>query len=248
MRSNLWWLLAGMALAGLFLAACGSNIQGAPSVIVCDKLTQASYRYKANWQMSVDELTTTLPPSVQAQVAFTFTGDDQGNVQDGSKIDITYTNSDGKATGTFRTIRLSPTLAYIDLGNGLQKSDTAPNRPVPIPYEPSVLCNSIAPDIKLASLGSGQPESVNGIASHRYDFDGLVTEFFARSPMFGAQSDLAANVPSLSGSVWVADDGGYISKLKILGQGPYESGQFIRLEATYEAYDMDKNVTVSAPG
>ncbi len=243
------WLLFGLTMAAILLAACGSNgyDDTTPATAVnCDRLASESYRWSAHWQQSVDELAGSPSPNVQEQIPYTFTGDIEGNVEDGTGIDVSYSNTDGSSSGDVQAIRMDNGLAYLDVGTGFNELNTAV-RPIAIPFEPSVVCQSFAPDLDLSELGSGTPDPVNGIEGLRYDFEDLPTLYFARSPMFGAASDVARYASEWDGSVWVANAGGYISKFDVTAERPFESGQYIRFEATFEVYDMGEDVSVSRP-
>jgi hypothetical protein len=129
--------------------------------------------------------------------------------------------------------------------NGAQWQSLNPGE-YQVPYVPGAACNALAPDLFLSSM-EGTSEMVNEIPATKYHFDALESDFPDRHPSFGAQSDMAVYVNTFAGDVWVAEEGGYIVKMDLVGVGHYENGRELRLEYSYELSDVNANIKIKAP-
>ena len=135
--------------------------------------------------------------------------------------------------------------AFVRLSGVWQKADNTSNRPVPLPYQPDQICKALAPDVDTTKLGAGQPETVNGVSSQRFTLHSSATSFFTNE--FGGQSDIAANVKTLDGTIWVADQGNFMTKLDITGVGQYTNGQPISVKITFELSDLGADIKIGPP-
>lgn len=141
---------------------------------------------------------------------------------------------------------LADNRGFLKLDNNWTEANTT-TRPIPLPYQPNQLCTALAPDIDTTKLGAGQAETVNGISSQKFTLQVLQTSFFANERDFGSGSDVAANIKTLDGTIWVADSGNYPTKLDISGVGQYSNGQPISVKMTFELSDVGGDITIGAP-
>jgi len=115
-----------------------------------------------------------------------------------------------------------------------------------IPYIPNQACNALSPDIFLTGL-QGTPDVVNGFEATKYHFEDLETDLPDRHPGFGPGSDPANFVNNFSGDIWVADEGGYLIKMDMVGLGAYENGRPLEVDFFYEMSDVNAKITIVAP-
>ncbi len=252
-------LLFPKALAGLLVAlalafvACGgsSTPDAKPGPLVCDTLTSGSYRYTETVALMVTALpspTSSAPApsgSTQPHTALNFTSTIQASVA-GAAIDATIHNDTGDATGDYEAIQLADNQGFVKLDNVWTQSGSSA-RPVPIPYQPYLLCTALAPDIDTTKLGAGQAEAVNDVASQKFTLQAMSTDFFAREADFGPSSDVGINVKTLGGTIWVANGGNYPVKIDLTGSGQYSNGQPISVKMTYELSDLGADIKIGAP-
>ncbi|MEO8458257.1 MAG: hypothetical protein ABI559_10630, partial [Chloroflexota bacterium] len=78
-------------------------------------------------------------------------------------------------------------------------------------------------------------------------FQDVPSEFLARDEDFGAPSDAALNIHSVSGSIWVAQKGDQLTKVDLVAAGAYPNGQPITVTVQYELKDVGSDVKVDAP-
>jgi hypothetical protein len=243
-------MLCGLCVLAASLAACGgggSNVVYQPGPLVCDTFSKASFRYKVHAEQKVDPVVGTPVPDKPVLGAYTLTEDILGNVQDGTKFDAsTTTTGSGLTPHTSEVIKLSDTLGYFNNGSGWSAVNATAARPLPLRYQPQILCEALAPDADTSKFSGGQTEDVNGVNSHRYSFSGLSAQFLARESDFGGGSQIANAIQTLDGTVWVADKG-YPTKFELSGAGPLSSGQLNSLNLTFEVTDMGADVSVQAP-
>jgi hypothetical protein len=114
-------------------------------------------------------------------------------------------------------------------------------------FEPLNICNSLSPDADTTKLGAGVSETVNGVASQKFGFQGLSSQFIARLPDFGGGSFAGSYIHNLDGTVWVAEKGNLITKLDIAGTGQLPDGHPISVTLQFEVRDLGSDVTVRAP-
>jgi hypothetical protein len=248
-------ILAGALIVLAAFGACGGDDSAVakPGPLVCDTLLQGSYHYIAHVTEGVDNAPGTPAPSASpALPAATFTWDIQGAIV-GAKFDVTVRNTAGQSgegqSSEYEAIDLGSGQGYLNLkdtGQGWQNHDTSYS-PLVVPYRPADLCSALGPDVDTSKLASGQAEAVNGIASQRFALQGFATQFFARDPDFGPASDAARNIHTVDGTIWVANQGNYVSKLDISGAGQYPNGQTISVKLTLEVSDVGGDVKVTAP-
>jgi hypothetical protein len=241
-------------LAALFGACSGGNSTAVakPGPLVCDTLATGSYHYTEHVVLAVSALSgLPSPPPVptasgSSHSVFSLSTDLQGSVQ-GANIDATIHTDTGSSVGDYEVILLADNQGFVKLSNGWQKADNTSNRPVPLPYQPDQVCKALAPDVDTTKLGAGQPETVNGVSSQRFTLQALPTSFFANEPDFGVQSDVGAHIKTLDGTIWVADQGNFITKLDIIGTGQYPNGQLISVKVTFELLDLGADIKIAAP-
>jgi hypothetical protein len=250
-------LTAAVAALAVF-AACGGDDDDdadgpgasyAPGALICDALQQDSYEYTMDVTLEVKESESTATPepgTVQGPAPFQFFETIVAKVEDGTEIDASVVNTDGGvARGEFQAIELGD-VGYINHDEaGWEERDTA-QRPLPIRYRPFWVCPALAPDINTTPL-QGTAEDVNGIPSTRYTLTDLSPLFFARDPDFGGASDAANYVRAINGDIWIAQDGGYPTKLDIIGEGAYPDGKPISVHMVFEITKMGGGISVSAP-
>ena len=242
-------LIAVLALA---IAGCSGGSSDAafkPGPLACDGLGTKSYHYTVNVKEEVKALESTpAPPATIAPrgvPAVTVTWDIQGAVQGGGKggsIDATQHNAVQGGSADVETIALESGDDFYNIDKGgWQKATGGPS------FEPLTVCNSLSPDADTTKLGAGVSETVNGVASQKFGFQGLSSQFIARLPDFGGGSDAGAYIRTLDGTVWVAEKGNLITKLDITGTGQYPNGQTISVTLQFEVKDLGGDVTVRAP-
>lgn len=243
-----------VVLAALFGACGGGNSTAAakPGPLVCDTLATGSYHYTEHVVLAVNDLSgSPSPPPVptasgRSHSAFSLSTDGQGSVQ-GANIDAAIRTDTGNSIGDYEVILLADNQAFVRLSGGWQKAENTSNRPVPVPYQPDQICKALAPDVDTTKLGAGQPETVNGVSSQRFTLHASATSFFANEPDFGSQSDVGANIKTLDGTIWVADQGNFITKLDITGVGQYPNGQPISVKMTFELSDLGADIKIGPP-
>lgn len=243
-----------LVLAAVFGGCSGGNSTAAakPGPLVCDTLGSGSYHYTERVAYAVSALSgSPSPPPVTSpadvpQPAFSLSDDIRGAVQ-GPNIDATMHTVIGSAPGSdVEMIILAGGQGFLKLNTGWTQASSL-NRPVPLPYQPNQLCAALAPDVDTTRLGAGQPEAVNGVSSQKFTLQGLPTSFFANEPDFGGGSDFAAYIKTLDGTIWVADQGNFITKLDITGAGQFPNGQPISVAITLELSDLGADIKIEPP-
>lgn len=252
-KKPLFGVLAGLiAVLALAIAGCSggsSNPAFKPGPLACDGLGTKSYHYTMSVKEQVDALASTPAPPVtiapRIVPAASLTWDIQGAVQgggNGGSIDATQHDATQGGSANVETIALdNGDIFYNVSGGGWKPGGSAP------PFKPLVVCNSLSPDADTTKLGAGVSEAVNGVASQKFGFQGLASQFIARLPDFGASSDAGAYISTLGGTVWVAEKGNLITKLDITGTGQYPNGQAISVTMQFEVKDLGGDITVRAP-
>jgi hypothetical protein len=243
------FVLAGLLIAGgAFLSACGGGSPAVfkPGPLVCDTLSSQSYQYQVQATLQVDAMAGTPPPSTGAfDPAHTFTETIQGAVSDGKYFQVTVDNNDGHSDTIFQASQLDNNVGYTNLGDGWNVRDVS--TAALIKYFPPEVCSALAPDVDTSTLGTAQAEQVNGIASQRFAFTNLPTQFFTRDTDYGAGSDAASYLHDVNGMIWVANSGGYPTKLDMTGTGQYPNGQPLKVRLTFQVSDVGKSVDLKAP-
>jgi hypothetical protein len=237
-------------LAVVTLAACGGGGSIAafkPGPLACDTLSTGSYQYQAQVTQALVAATGTPAPSAAApRPPFTFSETIQGAVSGGTKFQVTINTSDGFNTTTAQAIQLDNNVGYLNSGEGWQQQDTS-KRFLPLPYRPADLCNALAPDIDTSKLGTPQADKVNGIDSQSFALTNFPSQYFTRDPDFGGGSDAGSLIKTIDGTVWVANSGGYLTRMDITGIGQYPNGQSINVRLTFQVSDVGSSVDVKAP-
>ena len=243
--------LMGLIALAVVLAGCGggSSTPYVAGPVVCDPLSQQSYKYTVHATQNVAPSHSS--PSAAASSApghplFGFSESIEGQAGHGTHIDASVTNSDGYNTGSYEVIELDK-VGYLNDGNSGWVEQDASRRPLPLRYHPIDLCTALAPDINPSALGPAQSEDVNGIASHKFVGIGVPTKFFAREPDFGYPSDAANFLSTFDGDIWLADNGNYPTKITFAANGQYENGQAITVTIDFEVFQMGQDLTVMAP-
>lgn len=242
-------LIAVLALA---IAGCSGGTSDSaftPGPLACNGLGTKSYHYTMTVTEQVKALESTPAPPVtiapRIVPAATITWDIQGAVQGGGKggsIDATQHNSTQGASADIETIALESGDDFYNVNGGGWK--LAPGGPS---FEPLTVCNSLSPDVDTTKLGAGVSETVNGVASQKFGFQGLSSQLIARLPDFGGGSDAGVYIRTLDGTVWVAEKGNLITKLDITGTGQYPNGQTISVTLQFEVKDLGGDIKVRAP-
>lgn len=237
-------------LAVAVLAACGGGDSAAtfkPGPLVCDTLSTGSYQFQAQATQELVAVTGTPGPSAAAlKPTFTLSETIQGGVSNGTKLQVTINNSDGGNTTTLQAIQLDNNVGYLNFGDGWKVQDTS-KRSLPVRYHPADLCNALAPDIDTSKLGTPQADKVNGIDSQSFALTNFPSRYFARDPDFGAPSDAGSYIKVVDGTIWVANSGGYLTKMDITGTGQEPTGQLLKIRLTLQVSDVGKSFDVKAP-
>lgn len=252
-RSRFALSVACATLLLLVVAACGGGddkpVVSLPAGAVgCQQMFSDSYQYSVQVDRDIGPLPTAAPtPTGQGRPPFHFTTTVKGLVQDGVKLQGTINNTDGNSETVYEAIQIGNT-GYLkfDDGQGWKANDTSLRR-IPFPYWPMAVCESIAPDIDTTALGAPESENLNGLGTERFKLTDLGVDFFKRSPDFSGASDEANFLTSLSGTMWVAEEGRYPAKFDISGQGNYLSGQVFTVRIQYEVWDIGSDIKISEP-
>ncbi len=245
-RGPLFVTVGLLVAVAAFLSACGGDSAAKPGPLVCDTLSTQSYQYQMQATLQVDAMAGTPPPSTGAfSLPFTFTETIQGGVSDGKRFQVTVDNNDGYSDTIFQALQLDNNVGYENIGQGWKIRDTS--RGSLIKYFPPDVCSALAPDVDTSTLGTAQAEQVNGIDSQRFAFTNLPTQFFTRDADYGGGSDAASYIQDVTGTIWVANSGGYPTKLDMTGTGQYPNGQPLRVRLTFQASDVGKSVDVKVP-
>jgi hypothetical protein len=252
MNMRFFLLLLPTVLIAAMLVACGgsgSDTALQPGVISCDGLGKKSYHYSMNVVEDVKAYDGPAPTPTNLTSPLTITWDITGANEggdNGGAIDAKQHNDIGGTGGDSETILLEDDEGWVDIGHGFKKSDN-PAQPANVPFWPIFTCRALAPDIDTTKLGPAQAEAVNGVASQKFSFQNMTSEFIGRHPDFGSGSQAGTNIHTISGSVWVADQGNLITKFDITADGQYKTGQKISITMKFEVSDLDTDIKVRAP-
>lgn len=258
-RRYLWAGLAGIAVLGVIIVLLVAGVFGGgggktfgdvqvpPGGISCDAFDLAdSYRWNAQVVLDLKAQDPSLPSTDgYGPEGFIATQDLQGAAQAPDKLQVTTTTHELSPEGS-SYVSIGETL-WFENSDGAWASRSASEAGFSIPYIPSDTCKAVQPDIHLDGL-TGAPEMVGEIASHKYHFDSLKSDLPDRHPSFGPGSDAARIVNVFAGDIWVADDGGYISKMDLGGIGHYENGRELVIRVFYELLGVnDGSVDIQPP-
>ena len=238
----------GLLVAVAFLSACGGGSAAVfkPGPLVCDALSTQSYQYQVQASLQVEAVAGTPPPSTGAfSPPFTFTETIQGAVSNGKYFQVTIDNNDGHSDTIVQALQLDNNVGYQNFGDGWHVRDTS--RSAIVKYFPPNVCSALAPDVDTSTLGTAQAEQVNGIASQRFTFTNLPTKFFTRDADYGGGSDAGSYIQDVNGTIWVANSGGYPTKLDMTGAGQYPNGQPLKVRMTFQVSDVGKSVDLKVP-
>lgn len=242
------------AIAAVAASACGGDDDGGvaftPGTVVCDALANTSYRYNASVHFVVDAAPTPTPEGVvpgpgAADIAQVILGAVED--ADSYQAEMTFNQAGASAPTTTGAIHDDGKAWLQSGGRWTPQVTEGSSRPVElIPYLPKTLCAALAPDVD-AMAPDHASEDVNGVPSQRFDYALLTSDFPDRSPDFGGSSDVGSMINVFSGSVWVANDGNFISKMQMSGQGRYADGSVLHFEISYEVSDWGSDVKVEPP-
>lgn len=251
MRLFLLLLSPAILIAATFVA-CGGDDDDAtfqPGPLLCDGLGAKSYHYtmKVNEEVKAYEGAQPTPANLTPPVTILWdiTGANEGG-DNGGAIDMKQYNEISGTGGNSETILLESDEGWVNIGGGWSKSESL-ERPPHVAFWPIFTCRALAPDIDTAALGGGQPETINGVPSQKFSFEFPDSDFIARHPDFGGGSHAGSYIHSISGTVWVADQGNLITKLEVAGEGQYPTGQVITVSMQFEVSDLDTDIRVRAP-
>lgn len=222
-----------------------SEIRVEPGRVSCDMFQVArGYRYHTVVVLDLKQRPEGVDPGGDPDQAtpFMFTQDIVGDVQGTEAIyaNVVYPEATQQqefiAIGDtiYRSVEQSP-WEPADLGTDFQ-----------VPYVPGAMCNAIAPDLFFGEM-EGTPEFVNGISARKYTFEELRSDFPDRHPSFGPSSDAAQYVNVFQGDIWVADVGGYVVKVDLVGIGEYPNGRQLEVDYYYELYDVNAKIEIKPP-
>lgn len=249
--------LALAIFAVLAMTACsGDDDDYAPSgslsagQITCEQLFNRSYQYSISVKQTIGPVPTTDPmPSGGVRQPFELTQQvTNGKVQDGVNLQATVQNTLDANDTVYEAIQIGMNDGYLkfDDDSGWKHHDTSTRR-IPFPYWPMSLCDSLSLSMDTTKYGDPVTEDVRGTRSEKYVIDEIDNTVIARSPDFGPGSDLVSYIPTLSGTLWVAQTGRYPTKFELSGQGAYPSGQSLSVQLTWEVWDMGGKISVKAP-
>jgi hypothetical protein len=255
MRSLAFIPLLLLSVLLLFILACSGGGDDdplfTPGPLLCDSMGTKSYHYTVKAKQEIKEPEgTPVPGETPPRSAVTLTWDIQGALEGGEirgSIDSKQHNAAGNSVGEIEIIILENGEAYYKISNTDWRKPSNPDRPQPLQFEPRVICEALSPDVDTTKLGAGVAETINGTPSQKFSFEDLPSEFFSRHPNFGGGSEVAVNIHSISGSIWVAEKGNLVSKVDIIGEGQYPNGQAISVSILLELADLGSDIKVAAP-
>jgi hypothetical protein len=245
-------LLLVVAALAVVAAACGDDdddnaasfSEGDP--VVCDQLANDSYRYTFVYQFTTDSPEPKPTNVVQGPTDAQFTQQITGTVEDNDSFMADISNEFGGGPTVYGVVKDNGRSWFERSADQWTEEELPEGRGgTVIPMLPVNLCIAIAPDIDTSA--GGVSEDVGGIDSLRYDVAPLTSDFPDRSQDFGPQSDVAALINDFNGSVWVAESGGYISKMELTGTGTYPDGTVLDIRITYEISDVGSEIDVDPP-
>lgn len=250
-------IVAGVGAGAYFVVASDDDeidltngVELAPGRVSCEVFNVArGYKYTTTVVLNLHDR----PPGMEAggtdtyrPEGFTFTSVIDGEVQGTEAVHahIVYPEQNNQEADYIAMIK-TDTL-YSMLPGGEWTSAKLSESQFQIPYIPNVACNALAPDLFLSDI-EGTPEEINGIAATRYHFEPLVTDFNGNHPAFGAGSDAGRFVKEFTGDIWIAEDGGYLLKMDLVGLGQYENGRVLEVDFAYEMTDVNAKIEIKAP-
>jgi hypothetical protein len=252
MRSFFLLLSPVVLIAAMFVACSGGDSDDpatSPGPLACDGLGKKSYHYTMHIVEDVKAFEgappTPLNLTIPITVLWDITGANEGG-DNGGSIDAKQHNELGGVGGDSETILLDNNDGYVDIGHGWRKGDN-PQRPPNVPFWPIFTCRALAPDVDTSKLGPPQAETINGVPSQKFSFTNMTSDFIARHPDFVGGSQAGQNIHNLSGSVWVAEKGDLITKLDLVADGQYPTGQKISVTMQFELSDLGTDIKVRAP-
>jgi hypothetical protein len=209
-----------------------------------------SYRYTARTTLDLEERTPDMDPEGDPyrEAEFVYTQIIEGAYQGGGYDSVISAEPVGSSERPAPIIVVGD-MYYVFINNAWNAHPISDAPSFPIPYLPSDTCASVAPDIFLDQADSVTEEAVAGVAAKKYHFEDFPTELPARHPSFGGQSDAARLIDSFGGDIWVADEGGYIIKIDIVGVGAHPNGRELTVSISYDLSAVnDRSIRVAAPG
>jgi hypothetical protein len=219
----------------------GSTVGTGPGPAVCDMLFAASYRYTSHFYYRIFP-----PPNSVGGAAIPqphdFYSSQTGAVEDGVNRQGYIRNLQWPNDGDLEVVIVGDRQwRRFDEFDDWQEifSDL-------LAYEPASYCQSLAPDID-TSLITGTADTVDGVpAAHLYFR--FPNNWSRRHADFGPNSDVTRYVHEFEGSIWVAEDSRFITKMNIIGHGQYEDGTSIEVRAAFTVYDLyDETIEILPP-
>ena len=240
-------------LAGLVVACGGGDDDGltnpdlAAGQINCVPFTAVSYEFNTEAVLEVGEKDGT--PEADAPPApppFTFTEVVEGRVEDGDKAYVHTWSTDGVSNGEFEAVHY-PDRGWLNWADSGWTEQDISVRALPFRYRPWDVCNALAPDVNTESLAARESEEVNSVDSTGYSIDGIESDFFAAEPSFGGGSDPANYIDTFEGTVWIADEGAYITRLQMTATGHYPDGTRLTFTMDFEISNVGGDISVDPP-
>jgi len=239
------WL--AIPVLGIVVVACGGGnssvgpaYEGGP--VACDALESRSFTYSLDAVIDIDnpDILPVLTGVTRGPPDTVFTTHVEADVEDGDRIDATITNDDGFTFTTFGAI-VAEGAAYTQFDNReWQQRDISFE---PVPYRLLGLCNAIGLDLELGPLTGTRDEA---IASQKFEIDSLAMDFpsLTRDLVGG---DVDTLIEAFDVTVWVAEQGSYISKVDLIGTGFYGDETSLTFHLSYEISDMGGDINVDIP-
>jgi hypothetical protein len=246
-----WW--AGVAaLVALATFACGGDddddVAFTPGTVDCDTLINGSYRYNVSIHYIVDPSPTPLPSGAgPGHPAVDLRQELVGSVEDADSFAAEMTFIDRSVASTTGAMH-DDGRGWLQSGGRWTEQVASAERPVGdlVPYLPKNFCQALAPDID-TTVSDRESEDVNGIRSQRFNYTDFVTDFPDRTPDFGGGSDVGVLINEFDGSVWVANNGNFISKIDMSGEGTYPDGAVMHFSIAYEISDLGADINLEPP-
>jgi hypothetical protein len=228
-------MVAALAVLGLLalVVACGSGgraaeptptpeLRLATSCGVTEEIT--SYRYTLRFQIDGPSLSLNGDAGEAAaleQFAQTLVGLLSDMQIEGAFVAPDRSQAILRFQGQEVELRTIGDKSWKRLGNVWQEEADVP---VNVTISPTTICSEILPDLEQSLSGStATPETVNGVATLRYQVDGADLTRIER--LFGEKTDKSSLPKRFTGDIWLAEESGWPVKLRLSAMGNDEDGE-----------------------
>ena len=249
-----WGLLVIVGLLAALAAACGGGgepqAEGSPTppptgedaaLAPCQALQALkAYRYSVNLKIESPEPSET-PAEPRPTPTATLTRELGGPFLFEHAIDASFVAPD--RIEALITADSGEPLAMITIGGQvwvqLAGNWTPAEQPFTIPYQPSVVCETILPELDL-SQAEPQEEKANGVKSLHYTFPQVHSEQ-AWAKIYGAGSDLDILLKKVDVDLWLAEKGNWPVRMEICSSGLYSDGRELRAQLLVDIRDANSD-------